>query len=246
MAASVPDDHRSVDAQGIDVPVPHAGGGAEAVREQKRHARRLRVVHLEGQRDPVWALQSVHWITSDPDWMAGYRASGPRATRARAEPVRPAMMPSGFVSPGPESTGQIMQRVLLRHADSAVRLMGGRRHQLRGPVGKHFGASDFKATPAELDRFDRAVDSRCDHGGLLVDGDQMGLNCLETPDRGARIARVRGYSAVSSPRRHWPAPAIDAARPSAVRSPERLFGDLVRRVGACGHRHTVENRGVAG
>jgi hypothetical protein len=55
-----------------------------------------------------------------------------------------------------------MQRVLLRHADSTVRLMGGCRHQLRGPVSKHFGASDFEATPAEFDRCDRTVDSRCD------------------------------------------------------------------------------------
>lgn len=74
-----------------------------------------------------------------------------------------------------------MQRVLLRHTDSAVRLMGGRRHQLPGVVGKHFGASDFEATPAEFDRCDRTVDSRCDHGGLLV-GDQMGLNGLEKSD----------------------------------------------------------------
>jgi hypothetical protein len=48
--------------------------------------------------------------------------------------------------------------------------MGGRRHQLRGLVGKHFGPSDFEATPAEFDRCDRTVDSRSDHGGLLVDG----------------------------------------------------------------------------
>src|SRR5262249_55938382 len=91
-------------------------------------------------------------------------------------------MPPGFVSPGPESTGQMMQRVLLRHTDSAMRLMGGRRHQLCGPVGKYFGASDFEAAPAEFDRFDRTVDSRCDHGGLLVNGDQMGLHGLETTD----------------------------------------------------------------
>ena len=62
-----------------------------------------------------------------------------------------------------------------------MRLMGGRRHQLPGVVGKHFGASDFEATPAEFDRCDRTVDSRCDHGGLLA-GDQMGLNGLETSD----------------------------------------------------------------
>jgi hypothetical protein len=48
--------------------------------------------------------------------------------------------------------------------------MGGRRHQLPGVVGKHFGASDFEATPAEFDRRDRTVDSRSDHGGPLVDG----------------------------------------------------------------------------
>ena len=33
MASLVPDDHRPVDAQGSDVGPPHAGGGAEAVRE---------------------------------------------------------------------------------------------------------------------------------------------------------------------------------------------------------------------
>src|SRR5271166_6868490 len=90
------------------------------------------------------------------------------------------MMPSGFVSPGPEPTGQIMQRVLPRHSDCAMRLMGGRGHQLCGPVGEHFGASDFEAAATEFDRRDRTVDSRCDHGGLLVDGDQMGLHGLET------------------------------------------------------------------
>jgi len=37
--------------------------------------------------------------------------------------------------------------------------MGGRRHQLPGVVGKHFGAGDFEATPAEFDRCDRTVDS---------------------------------------------------------------------------------------
>src|SRR5579875_4044745 len=92
------------------------------------------------------------------------------------------MVSPGFVLPGPESTGQIMQGVLLRHADSAMRLMGGRRHQLRGSVGEHFGASDFESASAKFDRFDRTVDSRCDHGRLLVDGDQMCLHGLETTD----------------------------------------------------------------
>src|ERR1700743_647223 len=90
------------------------------------------------------------------------------------------MMPSGFVSPGPESTGEIVQWILLGHTDSAVGLMSGRGHQLRGPVGKHFGASDFKAAAAGLDRVDRTVDSRREGGGLLVDGDQMGLHGLES------------------------------------------------------------------
>ena len=61
-------------------------------------------------------------------------------------------------------------------------LMSGRGHQLCGAVGKHFGASDFEAGPAQLDRCDRTIDSRCDDGGLLVDGDQMGLHGLETTD----------------------------------------------------------------
>src|ERR1700687_5881372 len=97
------------------------------------------------------------------------------------------MMPSGVVSPGPESTGEIVQRILLGHSDGAMGLMGGRSHQLCGPVGKHFGASDFEATPAEFDRFDRTVDSRCDDGGLLVDGDQMRLDGLESTDRSPEL-----------------------------------------------------------
>ena len=88
VAALVPDDNRTVDAQCIDIAVPHARGGTETVREQQRHTRRLRVVHLESQRHPVWPLQSVHWTTSEPHWMAGYRASGPQATNAA--PSRPA------------------------------------------------------------------------------------------------------------------------------------------------------------
>jgi len=39
-----------------------------------------------------------------------------------------------------------------------MRLMSGRSQQLCGPVGKRFGASDFKAAPAEFDRCDRTVD----------------------------------------------------------------------------------------
>ena len=74
VAALVPHDDRPVDAQSIGIRVPHARGRTETVCEQKRHTRRLRVVHLEGQRDPVFALQSVHCITYDPDWMAGYKA----------------------------------------------------------------------------------------------------------------------------------------------------------------------------
>ena len=126
-----------------------------------------------------------------------------------------------------------------------MRLVGGRRHQLRGPVGKRFGASDFEPAPAEFDRFDRTVDGRRDHCGLLVDGHQMSLNGLKTSDGAPELLT---FAAVAQCHRRDGTYRAGHQRDAPQRGalPQLLFGNPVRRVGAGGYRNTIENHCVTG
>jgi hypothetical protein len=123
--------------------------------------------------------------------------------------------------------------------------MGGRGHQLCGPIGKHFGASDFEAAPAEFDRLYRTVDSRCDDGGLLVDGDQMGLHGLETTDGAPELLTFAAVAQCHCRDSTYRA-GHQRRTPQRGALPQRLFGDHVRCVRARGYRYAVENQCVTG